>query len=179
MTNRGGWIQTFTGRRFYPADPRPEDIDIRDIAGSLARQCRYAGHCLRFYSVAEHCVLLARHVAISTPDLFLTTLLHDSSEAYLVDVPRPIKPQLTGYAALEDRLMRVIADKYRVKWPLPPMVKNADLAILSDERAQNMAPMNVGSDEWGNALPPLGVTLHLWSYEKAEDEFITAFMEQS
>lgn len=179
MTDRCGWIQTLTGRQFFPADPHPGDLDIRDIAGSLARQCRFAGHCLRFYSVAEHCVLMARHIGASAPSLFLTALLHDASEAYLVDIPRPIKPQLRDYAALENRLMCVIAGKYGIAWPLPPAVKNADLAILSDERAQNMAPMAVGSDAWGNMLPPLGVKLQFWNPGRAEEEFLTAFVDRA
>ena len=175
MTNRGGWIQTLTGKRFYPADPRPEDIDIRDIAGSLARQCRFAGHCLRFYSVAEHSYLLAHHVAKSRPELFLTALLHDASEAYLVDVPRPIKPQLVGYAETEDRVMRVIAGMFRTLWPLPESVKRMDHAILSDEREQNMAPMAVDAGDWGNTTPALGVKLRFWHPECAEEMFLQAF----
>ena len=177
MTDRGGWIQTRTGRQFFPVDPWPDDIDIRDIAGALARQCRFAGHCLRFYSVAEHSVLLARHVGKSSPDLFLTALLHDASEAYLTDIPRPVKPHLRDYAPMEDRLMRVVAQKFGMLWPLPAAVKSADLAILSDERAQNMAPMKAGASDWGNMLPPLGIRLQFWPPEKAEDEFMAAWSE--
>ena len=58
--SRGSWAQTFTGRQFFPLDPDPQDIDIVDIAHSLAMQCRYNGHTDRFYSVAEHCVHVSR-----------------------------------------------------------------------------------------------------------------------
>lgn len=48
------WIQTFTGRQFWPLDPRAEDVDIRDIAHALSMKCRYNGHCREFYSIADH-----------------------------------------------------------------------------------------------------------------------------
>ncbi len=49
---KGEWIQTYTGKQFWPLDPRPEDIDIEDIAHALALTCRFNGHCDYFYSVA-------------------------------------------------------------------------------------------------------------------------------
>ena len=59
MSERGGdWMQTYSGFQFWPLDPRPEEIHVIDIAHSLANQCRYAGHCREFYSVAQHSVLL-------------------------------------------------------------------------------------------------------------------------
>ena len=84
VARRGGWIQTYTGRQFWPLDPRIEDIDIHDIAHALSHQCRYSGHCLRFYSVAEHSVLLSHHVA---GEHMLWALLHDAWEAYLAAIP--------------------------------------------------------------------------------------------
>lgn len=170
---RGNWMQTYTGKRFYFADPRPEDIDIGDIAGALARQCRYGGHCLKFYSVAEHSVLAAR----AAPRRFrLATLMHDASEAYLMDVPRPLKPYLHGYAGMEERLMAAIAAKYKFPWPLPPEVKEIDNAILTDEREQNMAPMDVSPELWGNCGGRLGVKLNCWLPKRAEREFLHAFV---
>ena len=56
---RGSWMQTFTGRQFFPLDPHPNDVDPVDIAHALSLICRYGGHTRRFYSVAEHCVLLS------------------------------------------------------------------------------------------------------------------------
>jgi hypothetical protein len=85
---RGDWMQTFTGRAFYPLDPRPEDIDPVDIAHALSLICRYGGHSSRFYSVAEHCVLMSHAVA---PEHALWALLHDATEAYLGDMIRPLK----------------------------------------------------------------------------------------
>ena len=80
----GSWLQTYTGIQFWPLDPRPEEIDIQDIAHALSLLCRFNGHCQRFYSVAEHSV----HVStILAPEFGLWGLLHDAAEAYLSDIP--------------------------------------------------------------------------------------------
>jgi 5'-nucleotidase len=136
----GAWMQTFTGRSFWPADPRPEDIDIVDIAHALSMQPRYGGHCTRFYSVAEHSRLVSEQVELryGKPGLERAALLHDASEAYLVDIPRPVKVSLSNYKELEARL-------------------DVDNAILSDERHQVMRKTDVPDNEWGCLLPPLGV----------------------
>ena len=129
-------MQTFSGVEFYPLDPRPEDIDIEDIAHSLSLQCRYNGHCTRFYSVAEHCV----HVSYLVPEyLALDALMHDAAEAYLGDVPAPIKPFLTNYQELEQQLERVIAKRFSLRNPIPEEVRHADRWILTAERDQVMS----------------------------------------
>jgi len=74
------WIQTFTGRRFRPRNPAPDDFDIRDVAHALSLLCRFNGHCRVFYSVAEHSVRVSR---ICPPPAALWGLLHDLGEAYI------------------------------------------------------------------------------------------------
>lgn len=131
------WIQTFTGKQFWPLNPRHQDIDIRDIAHALSMKCRYSGHTKFFYSVAEHSVLVSHFVP---PDLALWGLLHDASEAYLPDVPRPIKRHLVGFKEMEDRIMREVCVLLGMEWPEPPEVKRIDTAILADEMRQVMGP---------------------------------------
>lgn len=166
---RGDWMQTASGRAFYPLDPRPEEIHIEDIAAALSKLCRYGGHTKQFYSVAEHCVLMA-HAA---PDgMHLAALLHDASEAYLSDVIRPIKRHLSNYEAIEADLERAIARRFCIAWPMPAEVKRMDNAILVDERDQAMAKP---PRDWALTESALGVTLQFWSPEKAEYEFLAAF----
>jgi hypothetical protein len=169
----GGWMQTYTGGPFWPLDPRHSEIRFDDIAGSLSKLCRFNGHCVRFYSVAEHCV----HVAKAAPvGLQLTALMHDASEAYLADVPRPIKPHLPGYYKIEDALSAVIAQRFDLVHPLPPEIKRLDTAALGAERAQNMAHMDVPPALWGDVEPPLpGMVLQFWDPARAKYEFATAF----
>src|SRR5689334_2642685 len=116
---RGDWMQTFTGRRFYPLSPRPGEIDPADIAHALSLLCRYGGHVDRFYSVAEHCVLMSQAVA---PEDALAALLHDATEAYVVDVPRPLKRQLAGYREIEEQVWFAIAYRFRLDYELPAAV---------------------------------------------------------
>lgn len=172
QANKNAWIQTFTGAAFSPLAPRSEDIRLEDIAAALSKMCRYAGHCIRFYSVAEHSVLVAE----AAPDWCkLDALLHDASEAYLVDIPRPLKPHLVNYVEIENNLMAEIADRFGTLWPLPHEVKQLDARIIADERAQNMVQMNVSADEWGSDVEPIGCSLKYWTPEEAQAQFTAAF----
>jgi len=168
----GDWMQTFTGRQFWPLDPRPDEIAVEDIAHALAMQCRYAGHCLRFYSVAEHSVLLSEWVmAEAGTHAALWALLHDASEAYLVDVPRPVKPYLAGYKPAEAVVMRAVAARFGLAPDIPAIVKQADDRIIADERANLSACVA----QWDFDAIPLGVTLHYWTPDVAEERFLEAF----
>lgn len=86
-------LHTFTGRGFDPFSPKPADVHLEDIAHALSNTCRFGGHSPRFYSVAQHATLVAVLVleASRRPDWALLALHHDSAEAYLGDIPRPIK----------------------------------------------------------------------------------------
>ena len=86
-------LHTFTWRGFDPFNTRADDVDLEDIAHALAMTCRFGGMVPRFYSVAQHAVLVALMVmeASRRPDWALLALHHDSAEAYLGDIPRPIK----------------------------------------------------------------------------------------
>lgn len=174
---QGDWMQTFTGRQFWPLDPRVGEVSIIDIASGLSKLSRYGGQCLRFYSVAEHSVLIARKLrADGLPiEECRAGLLHDASEAYLADIIRPIKPFLGGYYAIEDRLMRVISQRFRFPCPWPESVDAADVAILHDEMLQNMAPPPA---RWKQIKSqPLGVTLQCWSPDQAFVEFLKVAAE--
>ncbi|WP_199520065.1 hypothetical protein [Fulvimarina endophytica] len=167
----GDWMQTATGRQFWPIDPRPEEVCIEDIAHALSMLCRFGGHCRRFYSVAEHSVLLSRSVA---PEHALWALMHDASEAYLVDVPRPIKPSLMGYREAEDRIMSAVCERFDMPVDMPAEVKHADGRILADEAAQNM---EVPPVTWNDTGAPLGVELQFWTPERARHELLSRFCD--
>lgn len=163
-TRQGDWMLTVTGRTFWPLDPRPEEVAIEDIAHSLAHQCRYAGHTSAFYSVAQHSVLVAENLP---PELRLWGLLHDASEAYLVDLPRPVKRFMPGYAEAEVRLMRCIASHFDLHWPCPRKVKAVDDAILADEMAQLMPRVPDG------LRPGLGIPIAPMHPRRAAVAFMT------
>jgi hypothetical protein len=129
---RGDWMETVTGRQWWPLDPRPEDVALEDIAHALAHLCRFGGHCSRFYSVAEHSVL----VSLVVPhEHALAALMHDATEAYLVDVPRPVKRHLSNYKELEALAWSAIAARFGLAAEPPECVHDADNAVLLAERA--------------------------------------------
>lgn len=98
----GDWMQTFTGKQFFPLDPRPEDFDIRDIAHALSMICRYGGHAKHFYSVAEHSWHISMHVS---PEAALFGLMHDAAEAYLGDMVRPLKQNMQDFKQAESLVL--------------------------------------------------------------------------
>jgi hypothetical protein len=166
--SRGDWMQTGSGRRFYPLDPRPDDIDIEDIAHALSNLCRFAGHCRLFYSVAQHCVIVSN---LLPPRLKLAGLLHDATEAYLVDVPRPLKVALPGYKEIEHRLEAVIAEKFGVDFS-DPRIKRADnIALMTEARdLLGRTPADWGVDEI-----PAKIVVHPESPPIAQLMFMQAF----
>lgn len=172
MTDRiGDYIQTFTGKRFYPLDPRADEVHIEDIAHALSNICRFNGHVKRFYSVAEHSVF----VALCTPiEHRLRALLHDASEAYLCDLPRPIKRSVTGYAEAEASVMAVVCERFGVSVDEAPIIKLNDNRILLTERETFMERTD---DDWQLGCEPLPVQLRGWAPADAEAAFLQTFYD--
>lgn len=164
----GGWLQTFTGRAFWPLDPRVDDVDPVDIAHALSMLCRYGGHVRAFFSVAEHCVLMSHAVA---PENALWALLHDATEAYMGDMVRPLKRQMPAYAEAEDRLMEVICARFGLDPACPAEVKEADNRILRDERdaLKTDPPLPWTSLE---NVPALGVPIGGWDPAYAKRRYL-------
>ena len=124
IKTRSGTINVF--------DPNPDDIHIEDIAHALSfHVSRWLQAGSVFYPVAKHCVDMAEHCIY--PDLCLEALLHDASEAYIMDIPKPIKQFLPEYQKLEDGLMTVIARKFGFNYPLSDHVKQLDRYFLEKE----------------------------------------------
>ena len=108
------FITTYTGLHFYPTDPNPDDIRIEDIAHALSLICRGNGHVRTFFSVGQHCVNCTKEaIARGCGNrIALAMLLHDASECYMSDVPRPFKKFLKDYCEQENRLLDLIYEKY-------------------------------------------------------------------
>lgn len=167
----GDFGLTSSGRRFWPADPRVDDICIGDIAHALSMQCRFGGHSKAFYSVAQHSVLVARLVS---PGNALVGLLHDATEAYLQDIIRPLKRELRAtYKPLETAWAGAIGLVFGLGdllADLPKEVHDADRAVLVAEHRDLMAPCPqwpVGESKLARIDP--------WDPARAKDEFWRAF----
>ena len=136
-------IKTYTGRIIDPLNPSVNDITIVDIAHALSYIPRFNGHTQRFYSVAEHSIHVCEILRRAYPndfDLHLAGLLHDASEAYLLDIPSPVKKRIPGYSDAETALMQVICRKFNIWFPMDDRVKEADTYMLNLEWIELMNP---------------------------------------
>lgn len=151
-------IRTYTGIYMNVFDPKPEMICIEDIAHSLSQQCRFGGHLPGFYSVAQHSILTVNLVEVKYK---LAALLHDASEAYLLDIPKPIKGRLKNYKELENKLMCLIADKFGFEYPLPEQIKRADKIMLELE--------------WDCLMLQKRNNLNCWGIKSSKRKFLKLF----
>jgi len=137
------YILTGSGKRFYPSKP---EFDITDIASALSKQCRFGGHTTRFYSVAEHSVLVRNIMVYFDLGNPFEGLMHDAHEAYVSDMVSPWKAILPDYRALEASVMVPL----RVWQDLPEETtdgcKTADWIALILEARKLTATL--GKDLW-------------------------------
>lgn len=125
-------IYTYTGRLVDPWNLRPEDVDILDITMSLNKVPRFNGHTTFTLSVAEHCVEVALILQDQghPPEVCMAGLLHDASEAYLCDIPSPVKrqPEMLPYRLAEKRAMCSIFEHFDLDTDMltSPAIHGAD-----------------------------------------------------
>jgi hypothetical protein len=166
-------MHLYSGGRFDPLHPEVCPFNIKDIAHALSQLCRFGGHTKEFYSVAQHCVLVSRECPAK--DAFWG-LLHDASEAYLVDIPRPIKYSpgfKEEYRKLEGKLMEAITKHYRIDSRQPQTVTDADQRIGLTEMRDLMNTTPIFPVTNG----PIKETVSGWAPKKAEREYLKRFKE--
>ena len=171
MKTTGSAIRTYGGNLFDFAHPEKSIISITDIAHSLSLLCRFAGHCRVFYSVSEHSI----RVSHACPkEHALWGLMHDASEAFAVDVPRPLKHlvNMEAYRAHEKRIQRAICAKFGMLPVEPIAVKEADNVLLATEQRDLLK--NSANDIFST---PLKTQIRPWSSKKAERVFLNRFAE--
>lgn len=167
-----GTIRTFSGRYVDLLHPTTDMVCIEDIAHALSNECRFSGHTSRFYSVAEHSILCA--VFVEDKEDQFCALMHDATEAYLKDLPKPLKmlPEFEFYNELESRWWKVIAEKFYLPAEIPESVKRVDKRLLVTEQRDLMLrvpdPLNDGVEPLPMRLP--GV------FGGSKDAFLQQFM---
>lgn len=170
--DRGEWICTLSGAKFYVNECNIEDIPMDDIAHALAMNCRYNGHITRHYSVAEHSVL----VSLLVPEKdALAGLLHDATEAFVPDVPRPFKHLIDGFQEFEDKLATRMGEYYGFEYPLPESVKKVDKNIVGSE-ARALFPQPPEWAEFYGTVCPEDMIVGLPA-DMAKEEFLNRFKE--
>lgn len=171
----GGWIQTASGGRFYPLNPRVQDINIEDIAAALSKVCRFSGHCSGFYSVAEHSVLVKTLLSGRTddPDILMWGLMHDASEAYIADIASPLKqqPGFKFYRDMELGVMQAVCTRFGLDPAEPPVVKECDQLALAIEARDLMPHREAKAWSW-LPKPPGSFSALCWDPAKAKYKFL-------
>lgn len=162
-------METYTGGRFYPFDPSPDDVRLADIAGGLAHTCRFGGHCKHFYSVALHSIHVGSELAGRGPRMELYGLLHDAGEAYLGDVPRPIKGQFDGIERAEDRVRSAVWTALEVR---PPTDEEWAAVMAADDRLLAYEADGLLADgSWAEEPPDLDYDLGADSVATVRERF--------
>jgi uncharacterized protein len=171
-------VQTLTGHRFYVLDPEPEDIQIADISGSLGKICRFNGHPRIPYYIGQHCVLGSHVVEEQTHNLILALafLLHDSGEAYLTDMVRPLKvmPELEAYRLASKRLDRVIEKRFNLPEGIldHQVIKETDNRMLFTEKRDLLVAL-----QWDQSAQPYDFKIKPWSWQKAQKRYLFRYHE--
>lgn len=177
-------IVTYTGKVFNLLNPKPEMVCIEDIAHSLAYQCRYTGHVKFFYSVAQHCVLMARNRDL--PGDPLQKLLHDAAEAYIGDIVSPWKKLLIVNFSIfrnppisvkdfESIIQEVIGRALGVDLYPSAEVKKSDKIMMATEIRDLMSKMP-SNDNWGVDLSNVvKETISPWGCRFAERRFLDTY----
>jgi uncharacterized protein len=165
---RGDSIMTVSGRVFWPLDPRPEEVSLDDIAMGLSNECRYGGQIDPYYTVAQHSVLVALSLPMS---LRKQGLLHDATEAYIKDIPRPLKKYLHDYGPIEENLARCIGARFDVELVhLDRLVHEADERCLETEKRDLRNPLKGVTRS--SAPRPWRARITPWSHEEARKAFL-------
>lgn len=172
------YIVTYTGKRFYATNPSPDSIDIRDIAHALSYLCRGNGQVTQFFSVAQHCLHCAREALARglSSRIALACLLHDASEAYMTDVPRPYKQYLTGYREQEDRLLSVIYQIF-LGSPLTEAEASAVKAIDDDMLWYDLHVLLHNSQEGQQPVMSSDFSYEFLPFEEVERQYLSLFEE--
>lgn len=168
-----------------PLKPRVKDIHISDIAQALSNMCRFGGHVEVPYSVAEHSVRVAEYVqkkletsyTMSEKDrkrVILAALMHDSAEAFLVDVPSPVKYQMTGYIKAERRMYKCIAKRFDLVDWCHDLIKEADVVMLMTEK-RDLKKKGARSWKMTQRAIPLPYKIKPWTSEGARARFMWKF----
>lgn len=159
-------IRTNTGKYINFLEPEKSTFEIDDIAHALSQIPRFGGHLPVFYSVAQHCVLGSELIDQKHAYNFL---MHDASEAYLLDIPKPLKELLPEYKKIEQKFTYELGKAFRLRLEMSDEVKIMDHMMLQIEWSLLMLEKNES----------IGITIDPWPQEKAKKKFLMRYHELS
>ena len=165
------YISTYLGNRFFPLEPKIDQIHIEDIAHGLAYICRFNGQTSEFYSVAQHSLIVCDLVV---EEFKFAALLHDAAEAYLGDMVKPLKRLLPAFADIEHRVSEIIAEAFNIPPSDYAAIKQADLIALATEK-RDLMPNS--TEPWLDlaGIEPLADRIIAMPPQEAKQAFLQAF----
>lgn len=175
------FIHTHSGKQWVVEGLTVDMIDIESIAHGLAKECRFGGQINCFYSVARHCLTMRESMKHLLPrEEWIYALLHDAAEAYIGDIPKPIKVCLPDYNVMEAKVMDVIARKWELdpdKFDMPE-IHLFDSKIVLDEALQLFTHSpNWVTDFYSKGIYPIGIKIEPRDWRTDVAEFLLAFHE--
>ncbi|MGN6107391.1 MAG: YfbR-like 5'-deoxynucleotidase [Kofleriaceae bacterium] len=185
-------MQTYSGEQIWPLDPRADEVHLDDICVGLARECRYGNHCRDFYSVAEHSVIVSLNVERIALNSWWSpakarlaarqALLHDASEAYIGDIPSPLKSQraMRGYRRVESRWEDAVNQRFGVRptRQTTELVHEVDRRVVLDEvEALMLDPHMWVTTRRRQHVEPLGAEIAAMPWQHAAVVFSQRFAE--
>lgn len=166
------WIITKSGVKFDLLNTTEDMLDIKDISHALSNICRFGGHSVRHYSVAQHSVLASQ---IVPKEFALCALLHDATEAYIGDMVSPLKAVIPQFKEIEQNLWEVIASKWGLPKYIPQEVKLADMQMLKAEKKYLLPE----TEQWDFLvdIPDVSLYIKAWSFNHSNWMFLSRFNE--
>lgn len=150
-----GVIETYSGEPFDVLNPDPAAVRLGDIAAGLAHTCRFGGQCQQFYSVATHSLLVSRE--FDDPRRQTLGLLHDAAEAYVGDVPRPLKHRYEDFETIEQEVLDAVWAGLGIE---PPTDQEWQAVMTADDRLLSYEAANLLADgSWAGETPQLAYDL--------------------
>lgn len=163
-----GVVETYTGGQFDLLDPDPADVWLPDIAAGLAHTCRFGGQCRQFYSVAHHSLHVSREVT-GDERLQLLGLFHDAAEAYVGDVPRPLKAEYDTFERVEAEVLAAIWRAFDID---PPDDDEWERVMAADDRLLAYEATHILEDgSWAGNHSDLGYDLESEATDAVRDRF--------
>lgn len=171
-------ITTYTGKHFDPVHPDENLVCIEDIAHALSLICRGNGHVKTFFSVGQHCINCAKEAEAKglSDRMILACLLHDASECYLSDVPRPFKKSLKEYNAQEKVLLDLIFKKFLGS----TLTEEEQKAVKEIDDAMLWFDLKYLLNESGSEEEPevhIVIDYTVQPFEKTEKEYLKLFKQ--
>jgi len=169
-------ILTIDGEYFDFIDPASSTFSISTIAHGLSHICRFGGQSKVFYSVAQHSVLVSH---IVPPEHAFAGLMHDAAEAFIGDIPKPLKRLLPDYGVIEDRVEAAVFARFGLDPNLPPDIKRADLIALCTEQRDLMVRKSSDTHIWTSieGVEPLAGRIMPVSPAAAKLAFLSRYAE--